>query len=249
MMNEATHEKLRELKLMALAQAWSEQQQDPHTNALSFDERLGLLVEAQYLAVHNQRIGRSLREAKLRLHAASLEALKDPAARNLDRAQLAQLGTGQYLAQHLAILITGATGTGKTYLGCALGERACRQGRRVLYVRLPRLLEELTLARADGTYARCLARLLRTDLLILDDWGLGTLSEAHSRDVLEVLEDRHERRATIVCSQLPVERWHAWLGEPTVADAILDRLVHRSYRLVLKGGSMRKEKEPRPTAP
>lgn len=242
MLIEATHEKLHALKLGALSQAWTEQHRDPHIAALSFDERLGLLVEAQYLAVHNQRIARALREAKLRLNTASLEALSEPAARNLDRALLAQLGSGQYLAQHQAILITGATGTGKTYLGCALGERACRQGRRVLYMRLPRLLEELTLAHAEGTYARKLERLLRTDLLILDDWGLGSLSETHSRDVLEVLEDRTERRATIVCSQLPVERWHAWLGEPTVADAILDRLVHRSHRLVLKGGSMRKEK-------
>ena len=138
-----------------------------------------------------------------------------------------------------------ATGTGKTFLACALGEQACTQGYRVLYVRLPRLLQELALAHADGTYARVLARLLRTDLLILDDWGLSTLTEAQSRDVLEVLEDRYDRRATVVASQLPLDRWHQWLSEPTLADAILDRLVHRSYRFVIKGPSKRKD-EPTP---
>jgi len=185
-----------------------------------------------------------MREAKLRLSSASLSAIDTPEKRNLDRAQLAQLGSGKYIRELLAVLITGATGTGKTFIACALGEQACTQGYRVLYVRLPRLLEELHLAHADGTYQRHLGRLLRTDLLILDDWGLGTLTEAHSRDVLEVLEDREGRRATIVCSQLPVEHWHKWLCDPTVADAILDRLVHRSYRLVLKGPSKRKDSMP-----
>lgn len=241
MLREPTMEKLRALKLEALAQAWSEQQKNPHLGALSFDERLGLLVDCQYLAVHNKRIQRALKEAKLRIASASLVALDAPEQRNLDRAQLGQLQTGQYIAQHLAVLITGATGTGKTFLACALGEQACTQGYRVLYVRLPRLLQELALAHADGTYARVLARLLRTDLLILDDWGLSTLTEAQSRDVLEVLEDRYDRRATVVASQVPVEHWHQWLSEPTLADAILDRLVHRSYRLVLKGPSKRKE--------
>ena len=149
--------------------------------------------------------------------------------------------SGQYIAQNLSVLIMGATRTGKTYLSCALGEQACSQGYRVLYARLPRLLEELTLAHAEGSYTRLLARLLRTDLLMLDDWGIGTLTQAQCRDVLEVLEDRYDRRATIVSSQLPVEHWHPWLSEPTVADAILDRLVHRSYRLVPKGPSKRKE--------
>ena len=174
-----------------------------------------------------------------------MEAIEISESRNLSRAQLAQLGSCQYIEQNLAVLITGATGTGKTFLSCALGEQACRKGFRVQYVRLPRLLEELQLAHADGTYARLLGRLLRNDLLILDDWGLGALTEAQSRDVLEVLEDREGRRSTVVSSQLPVEHWHKWLCEPTVADAILDRLVHRSYRLVLKGPSRRKGSEPK----
>lgn len=177
----------------------------------------------------------------MRITSASLEALDSPESRNLDRAQLAHLASGQYIAAHLCVLITGATGTGKTFVACALGERACTKGHRVLYVRLPKLLQELSLAHADGSYTRVLARLLRTDLLILDDWGLSTLTEAQSRDVLEVLEDRYDRRATIVASQLPIERWHQWLCDPTLADAILDRLVHRSYRLVLKGPSKRKD--------
>ncbi len=244
MLNTPTLDKLHALKLDALAEAWTEQQRNPNIAGLSFDERLGLLVDAQYLAVYNKRIARALREAKLRISSASLLAIDTPEKRNLDRAQLAQLGSGRYIKEHLAILVTGATGTGKTFVACAFGEQACTQGYRVLYVRLPRLLEELHLAHADGTYPRLLGRLLRTDLLILDDWGLGTLTEAHSRDVLEVLEDREDRRATVVCSQLPVEHWHKWLCDPTVADAILDRLVHRSYRLVLKGPSKRKDSMP-----
>lgn len=245
MLTQPTMQKLHELKLEALAQAWSQQQSDPHAASLSFDARLGLLVDSQYLAVHNKRIQRALREAKLRISGASLQALDCPEKRNLERAQLAQLGGGQYIEQHLSVLITGATGTGKTFLACALGEQACTQGYRVLYTRLPRLLQELALAHADGTYARVLARLLRTDLLILDDWGLSTLTEAQSRDVLEVLEDRYDRRATVVASQLPLDRWHQWLSEPTLADAILDRLLHRSYRFVIKGPSKRKD-EPTP---
>jgi DNA replication protein DnaC len=241
MLTQPTVDKLHALKLDALAEAFLEQQRNPHVAALSFDERLGLLVDAQYLAIHNKRITRALREAKLRLHAATMEAIDTTEQRNLDRAQLAQFASCHYIEQHLAILVTGATGTGKTFLACALGQQACTKGYRVLYTRLPRLLEELTLAHADGTYARLLGRLLRTDLLILDDWGIGTLAEPQCRDILEVLEDRHDRRATIVASQLPVEHWHQWLADPTVADAILDRLVHRSYRLVLKGPSKRKE--------
>ena len=241
MLTTPTLDKLRALKLDALADAFCEQQRNPHVAALSFEERLGLLVDAQHLALHNKRIARAQREAKLRIHSASLLAIDAPEKRNLDRALLAQLGSGAYIREHLCVLITGATGTGKTFVACALGDQACTQGFRVLYLRLPRLLEDLHLTRADGTYPRLLARLLRTDLLILDDWGLGSLGEAQSRDLLEVLEDREGRRATVVASQLPVEHWHKWLADPTVADAILDRLVHRSYRLVLKGPSKRKD--------
>jgi DNA replication protein DnaC len=245
MLLEATKNKLKELKLEAMIEAWEAHSGNPQMLGLSFDERLGLLVDAQHLSVHNKRIHRARKEAKLRLHTATMEEVEISESRNLSRAQLAQLGECQYIQQNLAVLITGATGTGKTFLSCALGEQACRKGFRVQYVRLPRLLEELQLAHADGTYARLLGRLLRNELLILDDWGLGALTEAQSRDVLEVLEDREGRRSTVVSSQLPVEHWHKWLCEPTVADAILDRLVHRSYRLVLKGPSRRKGSEPK----
>ena len=226
-----------------MIEAWEAHSGNPQMLGLSFDERLGLLVDAQYLSVHNKRIHRARKEAKLRLHTAMMEAVETSESRNLSRAAGA--------AQLVSVYRTESGGADhwsdgnwQDILSCALGEQACRKGFRVQYVRLPRLLEELQLAHADGTYARLLGRLLRNDLLILDDWGLGALTEAQSRDVLEVLEDREGRRSTVVNSQLPVEHWHKWLCEPTVADAILDRLVHRSYRLVLKGPSRRKGSDP-----
>jgi DNA replication protein DnaC len=234
-------EKLRSLKLSAFAAAWSEQQKSPASSSLGFDERLALLVDAEWLDRQNKRLARALHEAKLRLGQACIEDIDFPARRQLDRALVRQLATCAWVAQHHNVVITGATGVGKTFVACALAQQACRKGYRALYRRTPRLLDELTLARADGSYPRLLARLARIDVLVLDDWGLAPLGDPERRDLLEIFEDRHDNRSTILTSQLPVDRWHDHLGDPTIADAICDRLLHNAQELVLKGPSRRKE--------
>ena len=238
-----TLDRLKGLRLDALAAAWEAQQHDPTITALSFDERLGLLVEAECLARENKRLQAALKEAKLRLSQACVEGIDYAARRELDKSLVHQLATGRWVHEHHNILITGMTGTGKTYVACALAQQACRQGHRALYRRVPRLFEELTLAHADGSYIRLLARFARADVLVLDDWGLGGLRDQDRRDLLELLEDRTGTRATIVTSQLPPTKWHDYLADPTIADAICDRLLHPAHRLALKGPSRRKEPE------
>jgi len=241
MLSPPTLEKLQALKLAAMAAAWTAQQQDAAASQLSFDERFGLLVEAEWLARENARFTRSLQAAKLKLSQACVEAIDYPARRELDRALVRQLATGRWIAEHQHVLISGATGTGKTFVACALAHQACRQGYRALYWRVSRLFHELALARADGTYPRLLAKLARVDVLVLDDFALAPLQEAERRDLLEILEDRYGTRSTIVTSQLPPAHWHEYIGEPTLADAICDRLLHNAHRLMLKGPSRRKE--------
>lgn len=241
MLTEPTMEKLRALKLEALAQAWSEQQKNAEIARLSFDERFGLLIDAQWMQRENARLVRSLKEAKLRLNQACIEDIDFHARRELDKSQVMQLASCRWVTEHQNVVLTGATGTGKTYLACALAHQACRKGYRVLYRRATRLFDELTLAHADGTYPRLLAKLARVDLLVLDDWGLAPLKEQERRDLLEVLEDRYGQRSTLMTSQLPPAKWHDHLGDPTVADAICDRLLHNAHRLALKGPSRRKE--------
>jgi DNA replication protein DnaC len=236
-------EKLQSLKLVAMAAAWTAQQQEADLAALSFDERFGLLVEAEWCARENARLTRHLQAAKLKLGQACLEALDYAARRELDKPLLRQLATGRWVAEHQQVLITGATGTGKTFVACALAHQACRQGYRALYWRVSRLFSALALARADGTYPRLLAKCARVDVVVLDDLGMTPLLEAERRDLLEVLEDRYGTRATIVTSQLPAAHWHEAIGEPTLADAICDRLLHNAHRLVLKGPSRRKEEK------
>lgn len=242
MLNEPTLQKLLALRLGPMADAWTAQSRDAKTGALSFDERFALLVDAEYLARDNRRLGRLLKDAELRIASACLEDVDTSTGRGVDRSMLRQLAGASWVNEHLNVLVTGPTGVGKSYLASALGQAACRGRMRVLYRRMPRLFDELALGRADGTYAKLLSRMAKADVLILDDLGLGTPTEAQRHDLLEVLEDRYGRRSTVVTSQLPVSRWHEWLAEPTIADAILDRLVHNAYKLELRGSSRRKER-------
>lgn len=241
MLSPPTLEKLHGLKLTATAAAWAAQQQDAAASALGFDERFGLLVDAEWLARENARLTRHLQAAKLKLSQACVEGIDYPARRELDKAFVRQLATGRWIAEHQQILISGATGTGKSYLACALAHQACRQGYRARYWRVPRLFQACALARADGTYGRLLGQLARIDVVVLDDFALVPLQEAERRDLLEILEDRYGTRSTIVTSQLAPTHWHAAIGDPTLADAICDRLLHNSHRLMLKGPSRRKE--------
>jgi len=239
MLREPTHDKLAELRLGAMAEAWQQQSADAEIGSLTFEERFGMLVDAEWLARKNKRLARLLREAKLRLPNACIEEVTCTPARKLDKKLVRELGSCTWIDNHINCVISGATGVGKTYLCCALAQQACRKGYRVTYRRAPRLFDELRLARADGTYATVLARLARLDLLVVDDWALVPTGDAERRDLLEIMEDRYGNRSTILASQLPIEKWHDYVGDPTIADAICDRLLHNAHRIVLQGPSMR----------
>lgn len=243
MTNHETLDKLAQMRLHGLACALREQveQTDKYAD-LAFDERIGLMVDREWTERETRSLTRRLQLARLRDKAACIEDIDHQHPRGLDRSLVRQLATCQWLTKHLNCLVTGKTGCGKTFLACALGNKACRQGHSVIYRRMPRLLHELELARADGSYSRLLARLAKTDLLILDDWGIAPLGETGRRDILEVIEDRHGSGSTLIASQIPVATWHTYIGEPTIADAILDRLVHNAYKLELGGASIRKKR-------
>jgi DNA replication protein DnaC len=241
MLIEPTLDRLHELGLTGMAQALAEQLAVPDIQSLSFEDRLALLLERETSERDNRRLRRLLQLAQLRLDA-SVEDIDFRSPRGLDKSVVLRLAGCDWVRQHHAVLITGATGTGKSYLACALAQAACRHGLSTRYYRLSRLLDELTLAKADGSYPKFLDRLLRTQLLALDDYGMAPLNDTQRRDLLEVLDDRYGRRATLVTSQLPLEHWHDVIGDPTFGDAILDRLVHHAHRITLKGPSMRKKK-------
>jgi DNA replication protein DnaC len=245
MVTEQTLEKLMSLRLAAMATAFEEQRQKPAMSQLGFDERFGLIVDAEWLARENRRLQKTLKDARLKLPSACVEDVEYPAQRQLDRAVVRQLATCRWVEEHHNVVITGMTGTGKTYLACALAQQACRKGYKALYRRAPRLLDEVALARADGSYVRLLAKIARVDILVIDDWGLTPLRDQDRRDLLEVLDDRYSTRSTILTSQLPPSKWHDYLGDPSSADAICDRVLHNAHRLMLKGPSRRKpEKDP-----
>jgi DNA replication protein DnaC len=241
-----TLDKLHALRLTGMARALEAQMTMPDIGALSFEERLGLLVDHECTERDDRRLKTRLRNAALR-QAACLEDIDYRHARGLDKSLMKKLATCQWLREHHNLLLCGPTGIGKSWLACALAHQACRQGFSVRYLRLPRLLPELCVAKGDGRYRKLLAQLARTDLIVLDDLGVGALTEEQRRDLLELLEDRYGLRSTLVTSQFPVEHWHQLIGDPTLADAILDRLVHNAYRIALKGDSLRKRRKPADT--
>lgn len=241
MLWQQTLEKMRELKLLGMLQGLKSQSESKSFNKLDFEERLGLLVDQEYLDRENRRIKSRIRQAKMR-QPACVEDVDFRARRNLNKSQFMNLVNCKWIKEHHNLIVTGPTGVGKSYLGCALGHKACLNGHKVLYMRLPRFLAEVGLSRGDGSYLRLMKSLTKVDLLILDDWGLSKLTDDQRKDFLEVMEDRYELRSTIITSQLPVSKWHEIIGESTIADAILDRLVHNSYRIELAGESMRKNK-------
>jgi DNA replication protein DnaC len=239
MLTQVTIDKLRELKLFGMVKGLEEQMQLPDIHELDFSERLGLLADREMTDRQNRRAKTRLRAAKLR-QPACLEDLDYRQPRGLDKSLLVSLASCQWITSHRNIFITGPTGVGKTYLACALAQKACREGYTVLYRRLPRLLMEIALAKGDGSYHKLMDKLARTVLLVIDDWGLSELTGEQKRDLLEIIEDRQGLQATIITSQLPLENWHDFIADGTLADAILDRLVHNAYKIKMKGESMRK---------
>ena len=239
MLMNQTITKLNHMKLFGMVRGLDEQAINPESAALSFEERLSLLTDREWCEREDRRVTRLLRDAGLKVPAC-LENLDYSAARGLERSIVAGLSGFSWSGQYHNIIICGATGTGKTYLACAFGNGACRMGYRTRYFRVSNLLEELRVSRVDGSYMRLMAKLGRTQLLILDDFGMSSLTETESKDFLEVVEECQGKCSIIISGQLPLENWHEAIGNPTVADAILDRLVHSAYKFHLKGGSMRK---------
>lgn len=239
MLSHPTHERLLALGLTGMAKALEEQRRQKDLSALDFEERLALLVDRETIERENKRLASRLKVARLR-QSAVVEDIDMKAPRSLDKALFAKLVAGDWIARHQNLAIIGKTGLGKSWIACALGHKACRDDRSVLYHRVPRLFDALALARGDGRHPRLLKTLSRVDLLVLDDWGLAPVTLDQARDLLEIVDDRHGRGSTIVTTQLPIEHWHEMIPNPTIADAILDRLVHNAHRLILKGESMRK---------
>lgn len=246
MLSHPTLERLHSMRLSAMARAYEEQLEMADIESLSFDERLGLLVDREATDRADRRLKTRLRQAKLRL-SATIEDLDLRHPRGLDKRQILSLAGCDWIREHHNLLLTGPTGVGKTYLACALAQKACSEGFTVCYLRVPQLFRDLGVAHLDGRYGKLLSRYARTDLLVLDDWGLSILAERERRDLYEILEDRTGRRSTLVASQLPVGKWHQVIGDPTLADAVLDRLVSCAYKVDLKGESMRRGKPQRPS--
>jgi DNA replication protein DnaC len=241
MLIEETIQKLLDLKLPTMAQATREILATAPSHQLSFEDKLGLLVDREWTDRDNRRIARRIKEARLS-RGASLEDVESDPSRGVDKSLIKQLATCQWAKSKQNVLITGATGTGKSYLGAALADTACRHGLRALFVRVPRLVEDLAVARVSGAYSSTLAKLARFEVLVLDDFLLAPMKDTERRDLLEVLEDRYERASTVITSQVPTKTWHAALNDPTIADAICDRLIHNAHAIDLRGPSMRKKK-------
>jgi DNA replication protein DnaC len=244
MLQEPMLEKLTALRLLGMVDALKTQEQDPASRELSFLERLGLLIDQQWNWRENQALARRLYAAKLK-GGVCVEEIDYRSSRGLDRSVIRALAQkSAWVVNHENIFVLGPTGVGKSFVACALAQKACRDGYSALYLRAPALFRDLALARADGSLRSLLARLSRIDVLVIDDWAMAPLAESERRDFWEICEDRYQTRSTILTSQLPVTRWHEQIGDPTAADGILDRLVHNAHRLEMRGDSMRKKRGP-----
>jgi len=245
MLIEETLQKLIEMKMLTMAQAMRELMQSAPSEQMSFEDKLGLLVDREWSERDNRRVARRLKEARIGA-SASLEGVDCESARGLDKVLVRQLMTCQWAKQKQNVIITGATGTGKSFLASALAEAACRHGLRALFVRVPRIVEEIAVARVSGQYASTLAKIARVDVVVLDDFLLAPMAEAERRDLLELLEDRYSRASTVITSQMSTKTWHEALNDPTIADAICDRVLHNAHFIQLQGPSMRQKKGLKP---
>ncbi len=241
MLTNPTLDQMGALGLTGMADAWKALAKQDPGQALDRNEWLGLMLDREALARADKRFTNRLRNAKMRFPNACIEDVDFTASRGLDRRQILALAQGEWITAKEQIILTGQTGTGKTWLACAFGHQAARLDHTVLYVRMPRLFEDMAMARLDGRFPKLVDKLARVQLLILDDWGTHRLTDQQRLDLLELFEERYQRRSTIITAQLPVSGWHDMIGEPTIADAILDRIVHNAHRIDIKGDSMRRK--------
>ena len=242
MMLHNTIAQLRTLKLDGLAAGLEEQLTQTGLTALSFEERIALLVDRETHHRNDRKLVRLLKQARLKFGQAAIEDIDTRPSRGLDRRAVMSLALGDWVESGHSVLITGATGSGKSWLACALAQYACRRGKSALYQRVPRLQEELRIRHGSGAFGKWLVQLAKIDVLLLDDWGMGPIDSTTRSDLLEIIDDRTANKATIITSQLPIEHWHAWIGDATIADAILDRIMQRNHRFILTGESLRPEK-------
>jgi DNA replication protein DnaC len=240
MLNQQTIQKLHIMKLTGMAEAFQEQSDQPDMDRFSFEERFGLIVDRQWTWKEDCRLQRYLKNAKLKLNAC-VEDIDYKSSRGIDQSVIMKLIACDWIRKHQNIIITGPTGAGKTFIACALANKACREGYRSFYIRSPRFSYQMALARGDGSYGKIITKLSKAHVLVIDDLGLAPMTDQERRDLLEVIEERHGHASTIVVSQLPMDHWHEQIGDPTIADAILDRLIHNAHKINLKGGSLRKK--------